>query len=348
MSLSLRFQAVSNSWIAIHPHPKGTIQFIGGAFFGTFGPMLFYRHLLRYFWDQSYTLILLPFNFTFNHYREAGFLVKEQYKLLPDLIRIAFIKGYEYTSYLSEKNYVWMGHSLGCKYIALLEGLSALPEDSKNREIFIRDLLTDIHEEPYSEAEIQSVISDINNLIEELNREIHNVQKQIRQYANIYLQGQAFESVLDFSSFFVKNQRSILFAPDSSDTASAIKPKMLANLIDDLGLGVNPTPAVTKKLIRMGDFFNLLGLICFKQDNIARQTCQWFTQNLGKPPQEARANLCGGHLQPLGIRVGSLVFNPLSRCSFLSSIYERNKFLESHVDELLIFLSKIETKPYPS
>ena len=82
-NLKLRFKPVSHSWVALHPQPKGVIQFIAGAFFGTFSPMIFYRYLLQCLYKQGYTIILLPFNFTFNHYVEAGFLMREQYEILP-------------------------------------------------------------------------------------------------------------------------------------------------------------------------------------------------------------------------------------------------------------------------
>jgi hypothetical protein len=45
METKIRFQPLSFSWVAIHPNPKGVVQFIGGAFFGTF-PTVFYRYFL--------------------------------------------------------------------------------------------------------------------------------------------------------------------------------------------------------------------------------------------------------------------------------------------------------------
>ena len=66
----LKFRPISHSWVARHPQPEGVVQFVGGAFFGTFGPTLFYRHLVNYFYDKAYTIVILPFSFSFNHYRE--------------------------------------------------------------------------------------------------------------------------------------------------------------------------------------------------------------------------------------------------------------------------------------
>lgn len=114
----LRFSPVSFSWVAIHPEPKGVIQFIGGAFFGTF-PTVFYRYFLRTLFDEGYTIIALPFRFSFRHWDIAIGLLKEQEVLRKEL---SMTTGNGF--YLNKANYFWLGHSLGCKYIALLEFLS--------------------------------------------------------------------------------------------------------------------------------------------------------------------------------------------------------------------------------
>ena len=66
MNNSFKFRPISFSWVAIHPNPKGIIQFIGGAFFGTF-PTVFYRYFLEELFKQGYTIIALPFKFSFRH-----------------------------------------------------------------------------------------------------------------------------------------------------------------------------------------------------------------------------------------------------------------------------------------
>lgn len=118
MSSTFNFHPVSFSWVAIHPEPKGVIQFIGGAFFGTF-PTIFYRYLLQTLFDEGYTIIALPFRFSFRHWSIAIDLLKEQEVLRKEL---AIITGN--SDYQEKTNYFWLGHSLGCKYIALLEFLS--------------------------------------------------------------------------------------------------------------------------------------------------------------------------------------------------------------------------------
>ncbi|MEI1373850.1 DUF1350 family protein [Nostoc sp. UHCC 0926] len=320
-NLKLRFKPVSHSWVALHPQPKGVIQFIAGAFFGTFGPMLFYRYLLQSLFEQGYTIILLPFNFSFNHYVEAGFLMREQYEVLPELVRMASVAGYDYEAYLNDKNFSWIGHSLGCKYISLLEGFTALPVEPQDRENFIRNLLS----HPSDKSQIESVIADIDILVEELKQKIVEVQNLICTYVC---------RKITINSVFIKGQVSILLAPDISDTASAIRPQFLANIIDKLGWGVKPTPEQTKKLIKDSKLFNIMGLVCFQSDDIAKSTCQWFTNTLGKPPKKFLKTLEGGHLKPLGIQLGKYVINLFDK-PLIESVQERNRRFEHQVIQLL-------------
>ncbi|WP_416212521.1 DUF1350 family protein [Nostoc sp. ChiQUE01b] len=321
MNLKLRFKPVSHSWVALHPKPKGVIQFIAGAFFGTFGPMLFYRYLLQSLFEQGYTIILLPFNFSFNHYLEAGFLMREQYEILPELVRMASVEGYDYEAYLDDKNFSWIGHSLGCKYISLLEGFTALPPEPQDREQFIRNLLAHTSDE----SQIESVIADINILFEELQQKIVEVQKLIFTYVG---------REIKINNVFIKGQVSILLAPAIADTGSAIRPQFLADIIDNLGWGVKPAVEETQHLIKDSGLFNIMGLVCFKSDNIAKSTCEWFTNILQKPPENFRKTLAGGHLRPLGIQFGKYVINFFDK-PLIESVQERNKAFEHNVIQLL-------------
>ncbi|MDZ8184007.1 MAG: DUF1350 family protein [Nostoc sp. ChiSLP02] len=321
MSLKLRFKPVSHSWVALHPQPKGVIQFIAGAFFGTFFPMFFYRYLLQSLYEQGYTIVILPFNFTFNHYVEAGFLMREQYEILPELVRMATVEGYDYEAYLDDKNFSWIGHSLGCKYISLLEGFTALPEKTEDRELFIRKLLAYTSDK----SQIESVIADINTLVDELKLKIAEVQKLIRIYVG---------REVKINSIFIKGQVSILFAPAITNTASAIRPQFLADFIDKLGFGVKPTIEETQNLIKDSNLFNIMGLVRFQSDNIAKSTTDWFVNIFKKPPQKFLETLAGGHLKPLGIQTGNKVLNLFDKPS-IESVTERNKGFEDHVIELL-------------
>lgn len=118
MSAKIRFQPLSFSWVAIHPQPKGVIQFMGGAFFGSF-PTLFYRYFLQSLFDAGYTIVALPFRFSVQHWSIALDLLKEQIALRQLLTELTGNVGYQ-----EPASYFWIGHSLGCKYIALLELLS--------------------------------------------------------------------------------------------------------------------------------------------------------------------------------------------------------------------------------
>ena len=326
INLKLRFKPVSHSWVALHPQPKGVIQFIAGAFFGTFGPMIFYRYLLQCLYEQGYTIILLPFNFTFNHYVEAGFIMREQYEILPEMVRMASVAGYDYEAYLDDKNFSWIGHSLGCKYISLLEGFTALPLEPQDREKFIRNLLSYTSDE----SQIESVIADINILFEELKQKIVEDRKLIYSYVN---------REIKINSVFIKGQASVLLAPAIADTGSAIRPQFLADIIDNLGWGVKPTVEETHNLIKDSGLFNIMGLVCFQSDNIAKLTCEWFTNILKKPREEFIQTVKGGHLKPLGIQLGKFVINLFNR-PLIESAQERNRGFESHVIQLLEKLKK--------
>lgn len=118
MSITIRFQPISFSWVALHPQPKGVIQFMGGAFFGSF-PTLFYRYFLQSLFESGYTIVALPFRFSFRHWSIALDLLKEQVALRQTLTELT-----DDDLYQESANYFWIGHSLGCKYIALLELLS--------------------------------------------------------------------------------------------------------------------------------------------------------------------------------------------------------------------------------
>lgn len=117
-----QFKPIAHSWVAIHPQPRGVIQFIGGAFFGTF-PTLFYRHFLEQLFRAGYTIAAFPFRFSFRHWGIAASLFVEQQELRAALLaEVKDAKSQEV--YGDGNNYFWVGHSLGCKYVELLEFLS--------------------------------------------------------------------------------------------------------------------------------------------------------------------------------------------------------------------------------
>ncbi|MBD2498458.1 DUF1350 family protein [Nostoc sp. FACHB-280] len=347
-NLKLRFKPVSFSWVALHPQPKGVIQFIGGAFFGTFGPMFFYRYLLECLYQQGYTIILLPFNFTFDHYREAGFLIREQYKLIPELVRMAEVAGYDYKIYLDDSNFSWIGHSIGCKYIALLEAFSALPKEPEKIEAFVWKIVKETSGNLSPEKQAKKVKSIVNDLVT-LIRDLEKQRKKAKELTSYYVNQDLDQNQTDFdssnvkiNSIFIKSQASLLLAPVNTGLDSAIKPKALADFIISLGFNVKPTPEETEALIKNSNLFNLLGLVYFPLDNIGKSTREWFFNDLQKPPESLREKLKGGHLRPLGIRIGDLVFNFPDTFSLppIEAVNKRNAEFETPVLKLLAALEQ--------
>ncbi len=324
LTMNMKFQPVSHSWVALHPQSKGVIQFIGGMFFGTFWPMLFYRSLLQRLFNDGYTIVLLPFNFTFDHYTEAGFLIREQYEIMPELVRRAISAGHDPKPYLSDQNFSWVGHSVGCKYIALLEALGGLPLDNlQELPRFIESILREAEEQKKSrkkgknsqkrEAKIprrvQSIVTDLLILINDLEIKRKEAKRLIEYYIRKQANYKDAENCIEITSLFIKNQPSLLLAPVNVSIESAI-PAPFGQLFVDLGLvSINPDPDETYALIKEGDLFNLMGLISFQKDKIALDTCRWFKDIFRKPPADFKKDLKGGHLKPLGIRLGNFVFN---------------------------------------
>ena len=292
----LRFHPVSFSWVALHPQPKGVIQFIGGAFFGSF-PTLFYRHLLNILYADGYTLVVLPFRFSLRHWQIALSLLDEQQRLQNYLPQLAAQAGYATDVYYQPGCYQWLGHSLGCKYIALLELLCHLklqPNDSSFEAILGRE-------------------------------KINWLQHQLTTIPTIW------------------NQPSLLMAPDISDTRSAIPLKGLANGLEHVGLGVQPTRQETLELIQHSHLFNLTAMISYKHDTVAGSIkdldsgisdVRWLYKYL-LSKRLLHTEIPGKHLEPIGIKM----------YQWLVDLNLMDKFIKSLVkwqtgEHLLAFLSQ--------
>ncbi|MEB3259909.1 MAG: DUF1350 family protein [Cyanobacteriota bacterium] len=338
------FKPVSHSWVALHPQAKGAIQFIGGAFFGTFAPTFFYRYLLRFFYEQDYTIIVYPFAFSFNHYKESFFLLREQYLLIPELVSMAAAEGAEPSIYLSAENYIWLGHSIGCKYIALLEAADQLPSSEAALKEFLERLFDAEPIDDFSPRQREKIIDQIQYFLAGLRDESRQSRRRVVQ--QLRLQGEATDHLEDgvtgsvYADLFIRDQASVLLAPVNSNTSDAIKPKAFADWVDRLGWGVNPSPGLTRKLITMSQLFNLLVLASFGSDNIARETVKWFTTVLKKPPKPWWQIFDGGHFRPLGVRVGKWVINPMDRQRFVESVDRRDQGFERLLSELLTTVKK--------
>lgn len=274
---SFRFEPLSFSWVAIHPDPKGVVQFIGGAFFGTF-PTLFYRALLQALYQSGYTVVALPFRFTFQHWSVAISLLREQEALRQMIAERARKLGYKDDIYSKNECYQWVGHSLGCKYIALLEILA----DWSWKKNLVADQIA--WKTQKSDAQIQQI-----------------------------------ERSLSDVSISIRDQPSLLIAPVIAGTRDAIQVPFLPELLDQIGLGVLPTPRETFDLIIDSDLFNLAQMISFESDKIAgsihnrtdvKHTVSILLKILG--PKLEFTEIGGTHLRPLGIKLFGYVVGPIA------------------------------------
>lgn len=271
-----RFQPLSHSWVALHPQPKGVIQFIGGAFFGTY-PTLFYRRLLRPFFEAGYTIVALPFRFTFSHWSIALSLLEEHYCIREAMIEVALRKpGYETDVYLDAASYGWVGHSLGCKYVALLELLSC-PE-----EILMAHFDTLNHKDGLGKRQRVMIAKALKALTETLKRLEASIQR---------LTGKP----VDYGVPSIYNEASLLLAPAITDLDGAIPIKSLERLFRRV-LTVYPTVEQTHLLIARSRLFNMTHLFEFDLDAIARSTCQ---RLVADQPHITASMLRGRHLSPL-------------------------------------------------
>lgn len=83
----------------------------------------------------GYTIVAFPYRFTFDHWSAAISLAEDRYEIQQELTEKAKGLGYGHQIYQEnlnskDSNYIWLGHSLGCKYIALLELLTDLEKQN--------------------------------------------------------------------------------------------------------------------------------------------------------------------------------------------------------------------------
>ncbi|MDJ0596327.1 MAG: DUF1350 family protein [Pleurocapsa sp. MO_226.B13] len=150
MATHSSFQSLGSRWVALQSEPKGVIQFIGGAFFGTppsvayflgaiFSyfptlPLVSYHFLLENLLKAGYSIALVPYLLTVNHWPVARQLLAEQQKFPTNILKVAENLGYVTSPYQDPDHYLWIGHSLGCEYITLLRFLSLQSQPSGNPE----------------------------------------------------------------------------------------------------------------------------------------------------------------------------------------------------------------------
>ena len=272
------FRPLKFDWVALHPDPIGIVQFIGGAFFGTF-PTIFYRELMQTIFERRYTVIAKPFRFTFRHWSVALDLLDSQ----ADLFKIMHYEAKRlnygglslYQTYidavrnpdvtLPRGQYFWLGHSLGCKYIALLELLSILESTDE------------------SDAELRA-----------------RIEEEIKPYGSFNPDETAS----------LTNQSMILLAPVLADLDNAIPIEWLARLFANV-LKVVPDKEETKRLIKeasqnAGGRFHLVNITGFAGDVQAKDTIDWLQpykqRFIGgfEPSLPVTRTPLGPHLSPMG------------------------------------------------
>lgn len=312
LEAGFKFIPLSFSWVAIHPKPKGVIQFIGGALFGSF-PTVFYHYFLRKLYAAGYTIVALPFRFTFEHWSVSLELLREQYVLRQAIIEKVIDLEYDPEIYLKDANYRWVGHSLGCKYILLLELLSGFePPTTQNLE-----------RSPFLWQQIKPNLPDSNEEeVLKVDRQLEKLKDKVENIYDDWLRIKKNIEVLvghevDLTGLFLRNEPSLLIAPDISDTDSAIPIEAVAQLVDRLGRGVQPTKKQTQLLIKNSSLFSLTSILAFEKDmiagNLANSTgdsdVAWLVSNLKHRLKGVEKLTNAYHLEPHGHQVAQYVFD---------------------------------------
>jgi hypothetical protein len=279
-----KFVSLSHSQVAFHPNPKGIIQFIGSFVFGSF-PVCSYQYLHQYLFAEGYTLVLYRFPINplqFNHWEVAFNLLQEQFKLRTEIVKQLIQEGSSserINTYLQPSNYFWLGHSLGCKYIMLLEILSNEP---KKRTQVLKECLQG------SYAKIAGHISLLDRMQEEANTTIN----------------QLGNGSFQISQTLIRDQPSILLAPEISNTVRLIRSAWRVS-----SPFTTPNQVQTECMIsHSNDLFNLMAVISFKWDNIAEDDVTFLVNQIANKPCQPYLykELDGWHFEPLGIYIEDL------------------------------------------
>ncbi len=281
---SCKFLPCSHSWVALHPQPKGVIQFIGSGLWGVL-PTVAYGHFLKSLFEAGYTIVAMPFRFARRHWSVALELLEEHYRVRLAMVEAALAQGYDPTLYVDAAHYAWVGHGLGCRYVALLEVLSAPME-----------LMADCCQSlgaVVGALECQRIRQDL----AALGQGLRPIECRIQRLTG---------TPVDYRQPSIMHQASLLLAPVMTDVAGPLR------WLVDKCLPAHPTVEQTHQLIEHSPLFQLTGLIQFARDRIAADTCQRLMQ---EQSHLRRRLLKGNHGEPVGLRAGPVVvdFNPLDK-----------------------------------
>lgn len=296
MDKTFKFRPISCSWVAVHPNPKGVIQFIGGAFFGTF-PTLFYRYFFRELFNEGYTIVALPFRFSFRHWSIAISLLKEQGVLAEEIPKIANKLNYKTDIYQDRTKYFWVGHSLGCKYISLLEFLSG-----EEWPTIVQDCVQD------SENQFQQIQKSIKDI--PLEQRSIKGQPSLLIAPDISDTQSAIPKPLAFIARFLdKIKLGVL--PTRKQTQCLIKGSNLFNL----------TALISFEKDTIAGSQTDVNKDCETREN---SDVVWLIEQLkSRKFPILHQEIPGKHLEPLGIKIGNYIvdLNPLDK--FIEPIKSR-------------------------
>lgn len=226
------FKPIYSCWVVEHPEPIGVIEFLGGALFGSL-PNVSYSYFLNSLYEAGYTIVTQPFRLGLNHEQIAKEIFEERNKVLQDLGS-------------SHQNIprIWVGHSLGCKYITLLEMLG----EGKTETLFP-----------------------------------------------------------------LKDQPSLLIAPDLSDTFEAVPIEPVAKFLEHIDKGVKPDREKMGEKLKASKRFGLTAILSFDKDDVAGTQSQRTDKSdvalITNILKETKENILitqeipGKHLEIVGIRV---------------------------------------------
>ena len=206
------------------------------------------------------------------------YLLKEQYALQ---IEIAKILKSENTAldlidlYLQPVNYLWLGHSLGCKYITLLEVLS---QDPLKRTPILQQCLAK-HDRDAAQ------IIDRLKIMESEQAIINEVMKPMSSEGK------------SNTRFFIRDQPSVFLAPEIGNTVRFFRSSWRISNPCTM-----PNKSQTECLISSSkELFNLTGIISFGDDNIAEDDVTFLVGEIenSRGRQNSHQELAGGHFEPI-------------------------------------------------
>lgn len=277
----------SNTKISLHNNPKGVIQFIGAFVFGSF-PEKSYKYLFECLHNQQYSLVVYSFPlqpFNLNHWKIAIQLLVDMYNTRISIIKeISCNKNLNREEkntlinlYLSDSNYSWLGHSLGCKYTMLLEILS-----NDNPEILSRCL---------NSRNMDQLQQDIFKLEQARESTIETISKIINKPCKIRP--------------FIRDQPCLLLAPEINNSVQIFS----KSFHPPSGLGF-PSRNETKCLIENSqNIFTLTAILSFNLDNIAKDDVAYLVNQLNSRGLQPFLHkiFWGWHFEPQAIHVEHLV-----------------------------------------